>query len=342
MRIGLELIWCVPLSALALVGGCHKAKHPPTHGTDAGVVDAGAELGACVTVTPRDVDFGNVVVNTTATGSVAITNDCGINLSVTVGTLRGTDPLLFATNPPAGTVINLGDRETKALLVQYQPLVASPVQSQAYFAFNLCGSGTGCEPLVSLRGTAVATGLCVNPFILNFGFVPPNHSVTMSIGACNCANAAIHFTSDPEVLNDTGGTQTLSGPFQPGPGFPTSKTDIPLGQCVPVTVVFTPPSAGFFTGEVDVSTDDPQSSNLKIPLQGYGGGAAISCAPLALDFGANAVGVSSTQSLSCTNVGTNVPGHPEANLFIPDPASADPGLTIQNGVHAFQASFDRP
>ena len=51
----------------------------------------------------------------------------------------------------------------------------------------------------------------------------------------------------------------------------------------------------------------------------------ILCSPMGLDFGLNAVGITSTLSVLCTNIGQNVPGHPEANLFIPDPNSSEPG-----------------
>jgi hypothetical protein len=341
MRIGHELRWFIAGYGLVLGGGCHKAHHP-THVADGGTLDAGIELGACVTVTPRDVDFGNVLVNTTATQSVALTNNCDAGVEVTIGALRGTDPLWFSTNPASGTVIALNEHETIALIAQYHPLVASPSQSRAYFPISDCHPEVGCYQLVSLRGNPVDTGLCVNPFTVDFGFGSASRSVTKSVALCNCGNSTIHLTADPAVLNHTSSGTTPAGPFQPGPAFPTNKIDILVGQCIQAPVVFTPQVAGFFTGELDISTDDPQSSDLTIPLLGFGGGAAISCSPLTVSFGENAVGISSTLSVSCTNVGTNVPGHPEASLFLPNPASTDQALTIQNGAPAFQAAFDQP
>ena len=105
-------------------------------------------------------------------------------------------------------------------------------------------------------------------------------------------------------------------------------------------MVFTPPTTDKFIGELDISTDDANQSNIKVPLTGFGGGAVILCSPKGLDFGLNAVGITSTLSLLCTNIGQNVPGHPEANLFIPDPNSIEQGLTLQNGDPAFQPAFD--
>jgi hypothetical protein len=347
-----RLLEALTTSALVVLAGCclqPSAESSSTgNGRSGGLMDGGAPdsgrrwpPGPCFKLQPQVVDFGNVVVNTTATQSVAVTNNCGIPLDVTIGGLRGTDPLLFNTNPAAGTVITLNDRETKSLTVQFMPLVASTIQSQAYFSLVLCGTGIDCEPLVSVRGTGVATGLAIDGS-LNFGWVTPGTSGTKCLTWTNVGNATIHLTGDPAVLNQVGATLTAAGPFQPAPGFPTALTDLPPGQSVQLCVVFTPPSAGTYTGEIDISTDDPQSSNLKIPLQGASGGASISCAPTSLDFGLNAVSIISVLKVLCTNVGQNVPGHPEASLFIPDPNSTDQGLSLVYGDVAFQASFDQP
>ena len=171
--------------------------------------------------------------------------------------------------------------------------------------------------------------------------MPPGRAVPKFVTLANVANAPIHLTADPAVLNtDATGGKSPAGAYQPGAGFPTKDTVIPPGQSVQVPVVFTPPTTNKFIGELDISTDDATSSNIKIPLTGFGGGAVILCSPLGLDFGLNAVGITSTLSVLCTNIGQNVPGHPEANLFIPDPNSSEQGLTIQNGDTSFQPAFD--
>jgi len=105
---------------------------------------------------PQQIDFGLVAVHTTATQSLTLTNNSGFDLvDVTLGALKGNDPLLFTTVPVAGTKFTLKYKATQTITVQYTPLLASPTQNQAYFEVNLgCSSGTGCEPLVSLRGTA--------------------------------------------------------------------------------------------------------------------------------------------------------------------------------------------
>src|SRR5450432_2954407 len=81
--------------------------------SDGGTLDAGTCCGRQgrleVLLQPQRVDFGNVVVNTTATQGLAMTNCSGVDVAVTMGALKGTDPLLFASTPAPGTVITLKD-----------------------------------------------------------------------------------------------------------------------------------------------------------------------------------------------------------------------------------------
>ena len=58
---------------------------------------------------------------------------------------------------------------TCSVTIAFSPTEASPTQLQAYFSMKLCSSGTGCAPLVSLRGTGVATGMGHRPFQPSIG-----------------------------------------------------------------------------------------------------------------------------------------------------------------------------
>jgi hypothetical protein len=302
--------------------------------------DVMIQQGNCLAIAPQSIDFGNVVVASTASGSVALTNNCGVAVSATLGTLGGGDALLFGMDPAGGSVIELDVGKTTSVTVQYQPLVPSKFQSQATFAISYCNADTGCNLAVSLQGTAVATGLSAAPSSLSYGFVPKNQGVTQVVTLTSIANTTVHLTADPAVLNVTTSGTSSDGPFQSGAGVPISGAAIAPGQSLQIPVTFTPTYNDLFTGELDVSTDDVSNSNLKFALQGFGGGAVISCTPGALDFGRNEVGIPANLQIVCTNAGTDVPGHPEANLLIPDPNSGDPAFSIQNGSAAFQAGFD--
>ena len=72
-------------------------------GPDGGTPDAGdlcASLGLHEFVLqPQQVDFGDVVVNTTANQSLAMTNCSGVDVSVAILASKGNDPQLFASCP---------------------------------------------------------------------------------------------------------------------------------------------------------------------------------------------------------------------------------------------------
>jgi hypothetical protein len=338
MRARLQLSLFV--AALAWAVGCGSANPEVTPADDAGTLDAGlAQLvRGCLVVSPQTLDFGDVVANTTATGVVGVTNRCGVDVAVTVSELSGTDALLFAIVPAGGSAIELKDGATTSFTVQYTPLVARSTLDQGYFALGLCAGGTGCWALVSLRGHAIETGLAVDPTTLDFGFGVGPSPGTRCAAFTNIGNALIHLTGDPVVLNTTStGALVPSGPFQPAPGFPTKDTVIAPGETLLICVTFTPDLCpAKYTGELDISTDDANEANIKIPLAAFSGGPVILCSPSGLDFGLNACGgTASTLSILCTNIGQNVPGHPEANLVLWS-------LSFQNGDPAFSAAFDQP
>jgi hypothetical protein len=97
-------------------------------------------------------------------------------------------------------------------------------------------------------------------------------------------------------------------------------------------------SGAFDAGTIDGGTLDAGA----IDAGAWAGGPVILCSPMGLDFGLNAVGVASTLSVLCTNIRTNVPGDPMANLFIRGPSPNGQGLMIQNGDAAFDPEFDEP
>jgi hypothetical protein len=88
------------------------------------------------------------------------------------------------------------------------------------------------------------------------------------------------------------------------------------GQSAVLPISFVPPRPGFFSSSLSFGSDDPGAAAVIVPMSGYGGGARIACLPSAVDFGAVAVGQSGLETVICSNVGSDVPGHPEAALQI--------------------------
>jgi hypothetical protein len=116
---------------------------------------SGIAIRPSVILDPQTLDFGDVVVGTTETRSLLVTNQSGLDVEAIVGEMKGTDPLLFGTQPSSGTTLRLYEERPVSVSVTYAPLVPSQVQSQAYFSMDLCSNGTGCHALASVRGRAV-------------------------------------------------------------------------------------------------------------------------------------------------------------------------------------------
>jgi hypothetical protein len=254
-----------------LTGCCAQAA--PEGALDGGPDDGGAPDGGalCMTVVPNDVDFGDALVNTSPTQTLTLTN-CGIDLKdLTLGPVAGADALLFATTPASGTVIALKSGETRAITVSFAPLVVDSNQRTAFLSLLIGGCGD-CVILVNFRGVGVASCLSIDPTALNFGGIPSGSTVTKVVTLTNaCTGYTANLTADPEVLNTgAAGGMTATGPFQPGTGFPSKVSMIGPGQSLQFPVAFTPPTADRFAGELNLSFDDANQSNITIPIAGAG------------------------------------------------------------------------
>jgi len=154
---------------------------------------------------------------------------------------------------------------------------------------------------VGLRAIPVAEALCVSP--LDFNFVQPGASRTQTLQIGNCGDRPVTITA--AAISDPGNPAAFSA-------TPASGTIAP-GQELDVPVTFSPPVIGEFTGALEIDSDDA-INQVGVPLTGIGGGAAVACLPEALDFGPQKAGSISWLYVTCTNTGTDVPGHPEAAL----------------------------
>ncbi len=286
----------------------------------------GAGVKLAVTVTPEGIDFGKVVIHTQATQNLTISNGSTLAVTLTVSAVQGAQAPLFTEGNLASTTLNGG--QTITLPLSYAPVQVASAPDTAFLTVGYCD---GCTAItVNLRGEPVDTGLSVTPNPLDFGFNPPNTSVTQVIKLANVANRVIHMTSTPIVNpgNPAAYSLAATAPTFPLVLQPNSVTDVP--------VVFAPPGLAQFTGSITFTSDDPQAPEVIVNLTGFGGGAQIQCLPSSLAFGTTAVGVPVTQHVLCTNVGQDVPGFPQGNLQIPAN-----GLTIP-GDAAFTAHFDSP
>ena len=285
----------------------------------------GTGVKLVLSVVPEAIDFGQVLIHTTAAQSLAITNASAEPLTLALSAIQGAQAPSFTVGALPSTT--LAQNQTVQLPVSYSPATVAGVPDTAYFTIGYCPT---CNAItVNLRGEPVDTGLVVSPDPMTFGFVPQSASVTKILKLHNIANRTIALTTTP--ILDTGYPAAAYAFGQPQPTFPAT---IPPNGEVDVPIVFTPSSLVEYKGSLTFTSSDPLASQLVVPLDGFGGGAQLSCLPSSLAFGPSPDGVGITQRLLCTNVGQDVPGHPEGNLLIS-------ALTVPDDK-SFAAHFDAP
>ncbi|MCA9552454.1 MAG: choice-of-anchor D domain-containing protein [Myxococcales bacterium] len=273
-------------------------------------VDSGLEI------TPNPLDFGSVLVGTSRTLELTLTN----RLSDAV-VLRSTDhrngkpeaqsssgngtfdiDVAVDANGSlmAGALLAPGASITVPVTYRPDPSDLAP-QDRARWTLSNCDYPL-CEVQVDLRGRGTTAALECAPAGLVFGPVPPNQTQTLTV---TCTNVA---TDDIEVL---------SWSLEPGtaseflvPGGSRGQTLAP-GGTLDIDIDFTPTqttwdTAAMPTGELAVASRHIQGGPLDpvlVTLTGRAGGPAIQVTPSALHFGDIGVGTSHSKLLLVENRG---------------------------------------
>jgi hypothetical protein len=258
-----------------------------------------------VTVSPQSLDFGAVVVKTVTSRIVTVANCTLADVTITPSVIGAQASLFTAAGTTAGAEpFALRAGESATLTVSYAPLTASALDSAG---LQLLFSSGGFA-VVALQGIALGSGLKITPNPLNFSFVQPGDMVTLPLHLTNVGNEKITVTSTTIVVSGTPTAYSIaSGSWMGG--------DLQPGDSEDVNVLFSPSVKAQYTGELDISSTD-NTNIVPVTLQGYGGGAIISCLPLALDFETVAANIGTTLPVICTNSGSDVPNHPEAGVIL--------------------------
>jgi hypothetical protein len=279
----------------------------------------GNGIDSCFVAQPDTLDFGNTLLNTTATESLALINNCTAAVTAIVTIVGGGDQNLFTvTGAPA--TLNPGISAT--VNVFYRPL-ALELRSLARVTF--VGS-KGENAVVHLLGEPIGMALTVVPNPVDFGVVPLRTTAEVCTTVSNQANLSVDITGVSAFASENHAFAIASAD-DPN-NFPQTPITLAGGASAQVCFSFTPPIAQQYSGQVTLVTTDPSGTNPTVELTGHGVGPQITCKPTSLDFGPIAEGMSSILAVFCTNTGTAVPG---LNLRIDPPdVSSD----------VFSAQFD--
>src|SRR5271168_1024478 len=191
-------------------------------------VDGGGETTEALTISPSAISFGQVVVGSSSSVPVVVTNSLARNVTITGSQMMGSEFSMTGATFP----LTLGVGQSVTLNVIFSPQSAGQTGGSLallgpWMAIPLTGTGT----------TAAVGQLSVAPAPLNFGSVPVGTSLTQTIS-----------------LSATGASVTVSSAASSNSEFVLSGASfpftIPVGQPASFNVAFTPNASGSQSGSL--------------------------------------------------------------------------------------------
>lgn len=209
----------------------------------------GTSTPATLSFSPMSLDFGQVLVGSSSTLPVQITN-----IGSTAATFNGintTGDYTGASSCPA-----VGSALAPATSCTLQ-VTFTPKQTGARNGMVSVATTATALPLnVALTGTGVQSELQVSPGALSFGSVATGSSSNLTLtlannGTANVTSLALAISGDYAIT------------------IPCQRTALAPGQSCTVTVTFTPAAIGPRNGSLTVTSSD-SSSPTTVPLTGAG------------------------------------------------------------------------
>lgn len=204
-----------------------------------------------VRLVPPVLDFGSIGIGETRTQQVVAENVGMRPVQITsVTTVGGVE---LAAEPTRPVPLELGAGESLGINVELTPETAVAVEGEVVV--------TTTDPLApEVRASVIGRGegplFVVSPEAISFGaqreMITHRRSLLLiNSGSSDVTVETVSITGDPELaLADL-------------PGFPAR---IGSGQSIVVNVTFTPTALGEYMGVVSVSTDDPTSALVEVPV----------------------------------------------------------------------------
>jgi hypothetical protein len=255
-----------------------------------------------VNASKSGLDFGDVLIGTSSTKTVTITNTGRKTANISGATITGSG---FSYSGP-GFPLTLPVGESVILSVTFIPDVAGTSTG----SLTLSGNAVVSPDSVSLTGNGVqpAIVLSATPSSVNFGSV--------LVGSSSSQTASL--------LNSGSGNVSISQASVVGSGFAIRGLALPLtlgpGQSSAFAITFLPTAAGSVTGSVSLVSDAPNSPTV-ISLSAAGVQPLMSVVPSSVSFGDVTVGLTNTQTVTVSNPGT-------ADLSVTQSAGPSTGFSL--------------
>lgn len=278
---------------------------------------SGRGVTSGLTVEPEPVDFGTVLIGSSRTLDVTITNNLSVDVAVRtpvdaqgralITNMGGLGRFELVSPLGAGGSL-LTDRETLAagtsvtVQVRYVPDPGQEgVQDRGRWVLSNCDNPL-CDRKIDLLGRGTNAAIECDPVSLEFGDVNPGASTTL---ATRCTNAAT------ETVTVTGWRLEAGTPSEyEVEAYAGTPAALPPGESFQVEVTFSPTLANVgrpLRGALEITGRNPRAnrdlSPTRIPVNGTAGGPDIQVSPMQINFGQVAIGTVAKRRILVENVG---------------------------------------
>lgn len=238
--------------------------------------------GIAMEVTPNPLDFGTVMVGSSSTQTVTVSNTGSAKFTLRRVSASGTGFTISGLSAPE---ILVPGKNIK-LTVVFKPTSATQESSNLLVAINSQSPRTAG----SLKGTGSTSLLSVTPSVVGFGNVSVGSPVTQPLRLTNGGSNSVVIKS----VSATGSGFSISG-------LVTPQTLTP-GESVNFTAEFNPKGAGTETGTISIATE---STPVSVGLNGVGvsSAAQLVASTTSLSFGNVMIGDSLSQQVTLKNTG---------------------------------------
>jgi hypothetical protein len=248
-----------------------------------GLGKPGTIPGVAMQVTPNPLNFGTVMVGSSSTQSVTVSNGGAAKFTLSKVSASGTGFTISGLSAPE----TLAPGQSVKLTVVFKPTSAATESVNLLVAIN----AQGLQTAGSLNGTGSTSLLSVTPSVVGFGNVSVGSPVTQPLRLTNGGSASVAIKS----ASATGTGFSISG-------LTTPQTLTP-GESVSFMAEFNPKVAGSEAGTISIVT---ASSPVNVGLSGVGVSSApqLAASSTSLSFGNVTIGSSPSLQVTLKNTGT--------------------------------------
>ena len=243
-----------------------------------------------IDVTPTSFNFGDVGIGLSKDIVVTIKNIGEAPLTISTISLNGSGfEVILPSLPP----FNLEQGASLIFTIRFQPSANTNYSGKLTIRSNDPDEG---ELNYTLTGSGVnQPDIDVAPSIVDFGTVIAGTSKDVTITIKNNIASGADLVISNIIISGNGFTI---------PSPPTYPITLSAGSTTTITVRFTPPTSGQFSGSLTIQSNDPDEGSFTVQLNGSGlEPPDITVVPASLDFGDVLLNQSKTLTLTINNNG---------------------------------------